>query len=110
MTFILELQDDYMRPAIKCDRCGASVTASGFNLWNVDAHPKGGEPESVQLCSEECLEAFYDRRPLDEEWVAVSIDAYLTNLIDSLSIDTGQVKERERGMWAAEHTRHEAPD
>ncbi len=110
MAFVLELQDDYLRPAINCDRCGARVSASGFHLWRADPVEPVGADVPVQLCSEECLEAFYDDRPLDEEWVAVPIDAYLVNLIDSLSIDPADVRERERAVWAAEHTRHEAPD
>jgi len=110
MTFILVLHDDVLGPAIRCDQCGTVISASGFHLWNVDAQAGVDPLESVQLCSEECLDAFYNERPLDEEWVAVPIDAYLVNLIESLSIDSAAVLERERAVYAAEHTRHESPD
>ncbi len=110
MAYILEFHDDYLRPAIMCDHCGTRVTASGFHLWRADPVEPVGANVPVQLCSEECLEAFYDKRSIDEEWVAVPIDAYLTNLIDSLSISPAKVRERERAVSAAEHTRHEAPD
>ncbi len=64
----------------------------------------------MQLCGDDCLEAFQLESPDSDEWVAIALDAYLANLITVLNVDPEQVLERERAVWAAEHTRHEAPD
>ncbi|HEX3723845.1 MAG TPA: hypothetical protein VHV31_13715 [Nitrolancea sp.] len=111
MAFTLKLTGDYLLPAISCDCCGGAVTSSGFHLsrltpdraYAVD-HP------TAQVCSEACYEDFVSTQPLDDEWFAIPIDAYLANLVLALDIDVEDVLERERAVSAAEHTRHEAPD
>ncbi len=111
MAFTLKLQGEYLQPAIICERCGADVPSSGYHLWN--ANSASGDPQehaSVQLCGDECLEFFLAEQPGNDEWLAIPIDAYLANLVTALQLDLDLVLERERANWAAEHTRHEAPD
>ena len=111
MTFTLKLNGEYLLPAIVCDCCGGEVTASGFHLsrLNLDASDAPDQP-SHQVCSEACYEDFVSEQPLNDEWFAIPIDAYLANLMHSLDINPVDVLERERAFSAAEHTRHEAPD
>ena len=111
MTFTLKLSEDYLQPAITCDRCGAAVASSGFQLWRPatqDADPIAAD--AAQICGDECLEGWITERDDGDEWLAISIDAYLANLIGTLDVDVTSVLAREQAVWAAEHTRHEAPD
>ncbi len=110
MTFTLKLSDDYLRPAITCDRCGADVAASGYQLWRPAGHDADAIAASAQLCDDECLEGWITERADGDEWLAFPIDAYLANLIGTLDVDVTSVLAREQGVLAAEHTRHEAPD
>ena len=111
MAFTLKLQGDYLQPAITCDRCGADVSTSGYHGWNANSESVNPwEHASVQLCGDECLDAFLAEQPANDEWLAIPIDAYLANLVTILKLDLDLVLERERANWAAEHTRHEAPD
>jgi hypothetical protein len=111
MAFILKLTGDYLLPAIRCDCCGGEVTSTGFHLSRLTPDlVVAVEQATYQVCGEACYEDFVSARPLDEEWFALPIDAYLANLVRSLDIDADDVLERERAVSAAEHTRHEAPD
>ncbi|HEX7102545.1 MAG TPA: hypothetical protein VF201_07880 [Nitrolancea sp.] len=111
MTFTLTLNGEYLRPAIVCDQCGAIVTAGGFHLSRLtpDQSISPDQP-AHQVCGEACYEAFVSAQPLDDEWFAISLDAYLANLIRSLNIDPDAVLAREQALTATEHTRHEAPE
>lgn len=111
MAFTLKQHGETLHPAIVCDHCGADVPSSGFQLWR----STGDQPitlhiHSAQLCGEDCLEAWLLERPDGGEWLAFPFDAYLANLINTLGIDVTSVLEREQALWAAEHTRREAPD
>ena len=111
MAFILKLNGEYLHSAIACDSCGNAVTASGFHLSRLDADPSNPTSQpSQQVCSEACYEDFVSEQPLNDEWFAIPIDAYLANLVRSLGIDLDAVLEREQAVSAAEHTRDEAPD
>ena len=111
MTFTLKLSEDYLRPAITCDRCGDDVAAAGYQLWRPAGRDSGSIADSsAQLCGDECLEEWIIERDDGGEWLAIPIDAYLANLIGALDVDVESVLAREQAVWAAEHTRHEAPD
>jgi hypothetical protein len=111
MAFILKLNGEYLLPAIVCDSCGNAVTSSGFHLSRPNFDPSNATDQpSHQVCSEACYEDFVTEQPLDDEWFAIPIDAYLANLMQALEINPADVLERERALFAAEHTRHEAPD
>jgi hypothetical protein len=110
MAYTLSLRNDYVQPTIVCDRCGAVVSSSGFHVWNTNPSDDDGAHATAQLCGDECLDAFVEEQPEGEEWLAIPIDAYLANLVTALNIDLERVLERERAVWAAEHTRHEGPD
>jgi hypothetical protein len=110
MAFTLKLDGEALRPTIRCDRCGADVPSSGFQLWRPTGDRAAGDCHSAQLCGEDCLDAWLFQQPDADEWLAVPLDAYLANLIVALEVDVAAVLEREQAVWAAEHTRHEAPD
>lgn len=111
MAFTLTLNGEYLLPAIVCDQCGAPVTAGGFHLarLTVDQTLSTDQP-GHQVCGEACYEAFVSAQPLDDDWFAISLDAYLANLVRSLNIDPHSVLAREQALTATEHTRHEAPE
>lgn len=111
MAFTLTLNGEYLRPVIVCDQCGAAVTAGGFHLSRLDHdHSIAADQPAHQVCGEACYEAFADARPLDEEWFAIPLDAYLANLVNALNIDPEAVLAREQALTATEHTRDEAPE
>lgn len=111
MAFTLRLQGEFLLAAVTCDQCGDAVPAAGFFVWNANSDPDNpADGASVQLCSDECLDAFAERQPENDEWLATPLDAYLANLATSLNVDLAAVLEREEAVWAAEQTRHEAPD
>ncbi len=111
MTFTLKPEGEFLQAAVTCDQCGGDVPASGFFVWNTNSDPDDpADVASVQLCSDECLESFAEEQPENDEWLATPLDAYLANLATSLNVDLAAVLERERAVWAAEQTRHEAPD
>jgi hypothetical protein len=111
VTFTLTLSGEYLRPAIVCDQCGAVVSADGFHLSRLDLeHSHSPDQPAHQVCGEACYEAFVDARPLDEEWFAIPLDAYLASLIQALNIDPDAVLAREQALIATEHTRHEGPE
>jgi hypothetical protein len=111
VTFTLTLTGEYLLPAVICDQCGDVVTSGGFHLSRLtpDQTISPGQPVH-QVCGDACYEAFVDAQPLDEEWFAVPLDAYLASLIQSLNIDPDAVLAREQALSATEHTRHEAPE
>lgn len=111
MAFTLKLTGDYLLPVISCDCCSDEVASSGFHLSRLTpAHTSAADQPTYQVCSEACYEEFVSTQPLDDEWFAIPIDAYLANLVLALGIAVEDVLERERAVSAAEHTRHEAPD
>jgi hypothetical protein len=111
VTFTLTLNGDYLRSAIVCDQCGGAVTSGGFHLSRLTRDQTISPEQPVhQVCGEACYEAFVDARPLEEEWFAIPLDAYLANLIHMLNIDPDAVLAREQALLATEHTRHEGPE
>ena len=111
MAFTLTLTGEYLRPAIVCDQCSDTVTSGGFHLSRLtpDRVISLDQP-AYQVCGEACYEAFFAAQPLDDEWFAIPLDAYLANLIRALQIDPDAVLAREQALTATEHTRHEAPE
>lgn len=111
MTFTLTLTGEYLRPAIICDQCGNAVTAGGFHLSRLtpDRSISPDQP-AHQVCGEACYEAFVSAQPLDDEWFAIPLDAYLASLIRALNIDPDAVLAREHALTATEHTRDEGPE
>jgi hypothetical protein len=111
VTFTLTLDGEYLRPVILCDQCGDRVSSGGFHLSRLTGDQAGSpKPPAHQVCGEACYEAFVSVQPLDDEWFAIPLDAYLANLIHALNIDPDAVLAREQALTATEHTRHEAPD
>jgi hypothetical protein len=111
VAFTLKLNDEYLLPAIVCDQCGEIVTAGGFHLSRLTPDQSiSPEQPAHQVCGEACYEAFVSAQPLDDEWFAIPLDAYLANLVRSLNIDPDAVLAREQALTASEHTRDEGPE
>ena len=111
MAFTLKLNGEYLQPEIICDQCGAAVTAGGFHLSRQTFEQSVAPDQPAhQVCGEACYEAFVSAQPLDDEWFAIPLDAYLANLIHALNIDPDAVLAREQALTATEHTRDEGPE
>jgi len=111
LTFTLTLNGEYLLPAIICDQCGNAVSAGGFHLSHLNPNQTiSPDQPAHQVCGEACYEAFVSAQPLDDEWFAIPLDAYLASLIHTLNIDPAAVLAREQALTATERTRGEGPE
>lgn len=108
MPFVMELTSDGFVPAVRCDHCGAAVTAeTGLVLWSLDPTPALGYRPVLVACDSDCADSLAARHP-DTEWATLALDTYLVILLeDSLEIDAESVRERDALAWAIEQTRDE---